>query len=116
MCCLSAQKPCCCRAVQQDIAKSGIQASEHRNKPGPQTEHEKSAANLKTGEKGHFFHDSMSSHSQGRGELGFTAEGRGKERPEGCSLTEGSVVESCFCLLFPFSVQLQTESLGVVLF
>lgn len=62
----------------------------------------------KTGEKGHFFHDSMSSHSRGRGEPGFTAEGRDEERPEGCSLTEEvwlRVVSAC-CSLSQFNYRL----------
>lgn len=39
-CAVWALELCRCRAVQQDIAQSGIQASDHRNQPGPQTEHE----------------------------------------------------------------------------
>lgn len=106
-CAVWASEPCRCCVVQQDIAKSGIQASEHRNKPGPQTEHE-ICSKSKMGKKGHFFHDSMSLHSWGRGELGFTAEGGDKERPAGCSLTEIvwlKVVSAC-CSLSQFNYRL----------
>lgn len=76
----------------------------------------KSAANLKW-QKGHFFHDTMSLHGWGRGELG-SRQRAGIRRDEQASarLKKSQVIESCVCLLFPFSIQLQTELLGVVLF
>lgn len=109
------QNHCRCCSVQQDFALSEIQASEHRNKTGPQIEHE-ICSKSKNGQKGYLFQDSVSLHSWGRGELGFTAKGKGIRRdPQAAAWLRRSLVESCVWLLFPFSIQLQTE-LGVLLF